>query len=90
QEEAKKIISEAEKKAAEILREAKLKASQISAEMIENAKKELEKKKSQNIENEKKVHQKIKEDWENRIESTAKKIFRKIIDIGYLTGKLFE
>lgn len=88
--EAKKIISDAEKQVAEILKEAKLKASQISAEMIRNAEKEIERKKKHIIEKEKTKYDAIKSGWHNLIESTADRVLRKIIDIGYLAGKLFD
>ncbi|MCX7705382.1 MAG: hypothetical protein N2115_03895 [bacterium] len=90
QNEARKIISEAEKQAAEIVREAKLKASHNSVEMIKKAEREFEKKKEQAIVEEKSKYEAIKKNWQPLIDNKARRVFREIIDIGHLTGKLFE
>ncbi|MCM8815698.1 MAG: hypothetical protein NC931_06960 [Candidatus Omnitrophica bacterium] len=87
---AQKIISDAEKKAAGIIEEGKLKASQIVREMIREAEKNIESEKKQIFAKENKKNETIKNSWQPLIESAAFKVFRKIVDTGHLTGKLFE
>ncbi|MCM8788850.1 MAG: hypothetical protein NC907_03565 [Candidatus Omnitrophica bacterium] len=87
---AQKLISDAEKKSAEIIMEGKISAALISKEMIQEAEKEIEKEKKRIFSKEKGKNEKIKSSWQPLVESAASRVLKKIVDIGHLTGKLFE
>ncbi|MGB9641620.1 MAG: V-type ATPase subunit subunit G family protein [Candidatus Ratteibacteria bacterium] len=90
QKQTQQILADARKKADEIIQQARITASKMSSEMIKKARQEIEDTRNQIIDKEKNKHQQIKKNWQPLVESTALKVFQKIIDIGHLTGKLFE
>ncbi len=90
QKKAQQMIADAEKKAADIILQAQNTASKMSSQMIKKAQQEIENTKIQIIDREKARHQQIRQNWQPLVETTALRVFQKIIDIGHLTGKLFE
>lgn len=87
---ADEIIADAKKQAERIIAEAKATANKISMELKKQAEGKIKEKQAQILNRENNRIEQIKLNWQEKIASSSLKIFNKIVDIRYLTGKLFE